>query len=68
MPAPEQPTSVDTTNHRAPGACLTAGCPCKDARILSYRRAAFFVFIAQGRGETAARVLAAEPEWRIGAA
>ena len=68
MPAPENPASGKTTDNRAPGACLTAGCGCKDARILSYRRTAFFAFIAQARGETASRVLAPEPEWRIGAA
>ena len=68
MLAPETPATVDPTDITARGACLTAGCVCKDARILSYRRAAFFAAIAQARGETAGRILAADPEWRIGAA
>jgi hypothetical protein len=68
MAAPETPATVDTTDTRARGACLTTGCVCKDARILSYRRAAFFAVIAQARGETASRIVLAEPEWRIGVA
>src|SRR5437762_249686 len=30
------------TDQPARPACLVAGCPCKDARIVSHRRAAFF--------------------------
>jgi hypothetical protein len=47
------------------GACLVAGCPCKDARIVSPRRAAFFAAWARDHGETANRVV--EPDdatWR----
>ena len=68
MRAPETPAPVDSTELRARGACPMAGCVCKDARIMSYRRAAFFAFIARTRGQTARRVLPMEPEWRIGVA
>jgi molybdopterin biosynthesis enzyme len=47
------------------GACLVAGCPCKDARIVSHRRAAFFAAVARQAGQTADRVIVAEPSWRI---
>jgi hypothetical protein len=46
-------------------ACLTAGCPCKDARIVSRRRAGFFAALARSRGETADRIVAPERGWRI---
>jgi hypothetical protein len=48
-------------------ACLNEGCPCKDARIVSHRRAAFFSALAKSRGETADRVVVAEPDWSIDA-
>ena len=54
----------DTRTHRD-GACLVAGCPCKDARIVSTRRARFFAALAIRAGETADRVIAPEPEWRL---
>ena len=65
MPASENIEIVETTNVPARNACLTAGCSCKDARIVSYRRAAFYATIARGSGETADRVVPAEPGWRI---
>ena len=37
------------------GACLVAGCTCKDARIISFRRAAFIAAMARRTGETADR-------------
>jgi hypothetical protein len=46
-------------------ACLVDGCPCKDARILSRRRAAYVAAVARSRGETASRVFAVDPGWRI---
>jgi hypothetical protein len=46
-------------------ACLVPGCSCKDARIVSHRRAAFFAAIAKGRGETADRIVAVDPTWRL---
>ena len=47
------------------GACLVAGCTCKDARIVSHRRTAFFAAVARQTGETADRVIAVDPEWRF---
>ncbi len=47
------------------GACLVAGCTCKDARIVSVRRAGFFAAVARRSGETADRHIAPEPGWAI---
>jgi hypothetical protein len=44
-------------------ACLVPGCPCKDSRIVSQRRARFFAAIARKAGETADRVVPVEPAW-----
>jgi hypothetical protein len=49
----------------AAGACLVRGCPCKDARIVSRRRAAFFAAVAREHGETADRTVAPDPDWAI---
>ena len=49
----------------ADGACLVAGCPCKDPRIVSHHRAAFFAAVARAHGETANRTVAAEAGWQI---
>lgn len=46
-------------------ACLVPGCPCKDARIVSHRRAAFFASVARRLGETADRFVAPDPDWRL---
>jgi len=46
-------------------ACLVAGCPCKDPRIVSHRRAAFFAARARGTGETADRTITADAGWRL---
>jgi hypothetical protein len=46
-------------------ACLVAGCTCKDARIVSHRRAAFFAAWAKDHGETADRIVDADPTWRL---
>jgi hypothetical protein len=56
-----------TTTNVAPTrqACLVAGCSCKDARIVSHRRAAYFVVVARSNGETANRFVAAENDWRL---
>ena len=43
--------------------CLAEGCPCKDARIVSRRRARFFAHLAETHGETASRVIVPEPGW-----
>lgn len=45
--------------------CLVEGCPCKDARIVSPRRAQFFAAVARARGETADRIVPADPDWAI---
>ena len=46
-------------------ACLVAGCTCRDARIVSKRRSAFFAAWAKDHGETADRVVAVDPAWSI---
>jgi hypothetical protein len=48
-----------------PGACLVAGCTCKDARIVSMRRVAFFAAVARRSGETADRRISPEAGWTI---
>ena len=45
--------------------CLVEGCTCKDARIVSPRRAAFFARIARLNGETADRVMPVEAAWSL---
>lgn len=47
--------------------CLNAGCSCKDARIVSRRKAAYFAARAQATGQTADRVIAPQRGWRIAA-
>src|SRR5215207_2367567 len=62
------PGTTETTETTAPvtrRACLVEGCTCKDARILSTRRASYFASTARSRGETADRVVAADDEWRL---
>lgn len=56
---------LDLVSKSRGGACLVAGCPCKDARIVSHRRAAFYAAVARQTGQTADRVIAAEASWRI---
>jgi hypothetical protein len=68
MQAPESIEIVESTETPAPGACLLSGCTCKDARIISYRRAAFFADVARRMGQTADRIIAVEPAWRFPAA
>jgi hypothetical protein len=43
--------------------CLVDGCTCKDARIVSQRRAAFFAAVARRNGQTAHRAIAPDPAW-----
>jgi hypothetical protein len=45
--------------------CLAEGCPCRDARIVSHRRARFFAHLAETHGETANRVIVPEPGWEL---
>jgi hypothetical protein len=53
------------TDRPARRACLVAGCTCKDARIVSHRRAAFFASWAREHGETADRLIDPDPTWRL---
>jgi hypothetical protein len=53
------------TDRPARRACLVAGCPCKDVRIVSHRRAAFFAAWASTHGETADRVVDVDPTWQL---
>jgi hypothetical protein len=54
-----------STGERGRRGCLVEGCPCKDARIVSTRRAAFFADLARQQGETANRSIAPEIGWRL---
>jgi hypothetical protein len=56
---------IHATGERGRRGCLVEGCPCKDARIVSTRRTAFFAEWARKHGETADRTVAAELDWRI---
>lgn len=56
---------LDRPMARTRTACLVAGCPCKDARIVSHRRAAFYASLARQHGETADRQVPVDPEWRL---
>jgi len=56
---------IHLSGDRAVRGCLVEGCPCKDARIVSRRRAAFFATWAREHGETADRAVAPEAGWRI---
>jgi hypothetical protein len=62
MHAPEMAIINAAPSRRA---CLVEGCTCKDARIVSTRRAAYFATVAIERGETANRVVGAEPAWPL---
>ena len=56
-------TEITTSPPRS--ACLVDGCTCKDARILSTRRASYFASVAKARGETSDRMVAADPYWTL---
>jgi len=64
-PMLRQTLVVGTDNRPAHRGCLVAGCPCKDPRIVSHRRAAFFAALAERQGETADRLIAPDPAWRL---
>ena len=63
MNRPAEP--IDQTPKISRPPCLVDGCTCKDARIVSRRKAAYFAARARGNGQTADRVIAPEPGWRI---
>ena len=65
MNGPDVGESTEITAMPARGACLVDGCPCKDARIVSPRRASYFASIARSRGETADRVVTTDDDWRL---
>jgi hypothetical protein len=46
-----------------PRGCTATGCTCEDLRIVSPRRAKFYAHQAASRGQTAHRVIAADPDW-----
>jgi hypothetical protein len=52
-----------STSSTARRACLVDGCTCKDARIVSTRRASYFASVAIARGETADRMVRPDPTW-----
>ena len=57
-----RPAATDRLTTRA---CLVRGCPCKDARIVSRRRVAFFAAWAKDHGETADRSVDPDPTWSL---
>ena len=57
--------ATETTISTPRGACQVDGCTCKDARIVSTRRASYYASVARARGETADRVLKADPSWAL---
>ncbi len=59
------PETTITETQPSRRACLVDGCSCKDARIISTRRAAYFASQAIANGETADRILPAEADWRL---
>ena len=56
---------IHVTGERGRRGCLVDGCPCKDARIVSTRRTAFYANLARQLGATADRFVAPELGWRI---
>ncbi len=59
-----QQVSHQAVDPGRPG-CLIEGCPCKDARIVSRRRAAFFAAWAEQHGETANQLVVPDLDWRL---
>ena len=62
MTGPDDNTTHSLTARRP---CLVDGCTCKDARIVSTRRAAFYAALARFNGETADRIIRANPDWQL---
>jgi hypothetical protein len=59
------PDDASTPTAPIQRACLVAGCACKDARIVSHRRAAWFAVLARANGQTANRIVNVDPKWRL---
>jgi hypothetical protein len=62
MNGPDETIDQARTSRRP---CLVDGCSCKDARIVSRRRAAYFAARARQTGQTADRVVPTEPDWLL---
>ncbi len=59
-------TTARSGSEQAPrSGCLVEGCPCRDARIVSHRRARFYAHLAVVTGETAQRVIPPDPSWQL---
>lgn len=56
---------IDEARPSRTSRCLAPGCPCRDARIVSHRRARFFAHLAVTTGETANRIVEPEADWLI---
>ena len=65
MLAPQTIATAGLTETRVRRACLVSDCPCKDSRIVSFRRAAFFAAVPRRSAQTADRIVEVEAEWRI---
>jgi hypothetical protein len=65
MATPETPQTIEMADLPSRRGCLSAGCQCKDARIVSHRRAAFFAVVARRAGDTADRMIPVERGWQI---
>jgi hypothetical protein len=61
----DEPTELTTTATPRRGGCLAEGCTCRDARIVSHRRAAFFAWLAAERGQRADRRIEPDPDWPL---
>ena len=59
----QQVERQEAISHSVRRACLVDGCPCKDIRIVSQRRTAFFAAWAREHGETADRIVQPDPSW-----
>jgi hypothetical protein len=62
MDRPDQTTDQPQASRRP---CLVDGCTCKDARIVSRRRAAYFAARARVTGQTADRFVPTEDGWLL---
>ena len=62
---PALPVAAPVVSAPITRGCLQEGCPCRDARIVSHRKAAFFAAIARRAGQTADRVIAPDPDWTL---
>ena len=59
------PDTTSTESQPSRRSCLVDGCSCKDARIISQRRVAYFANVARANGETADRIIPVDAGWRL---